>query len=235
MSQPQTITRTLFETLFTRWWSTLVLSVLLLVAISAIRPLGVLVGFGFLTVALLLGVRHGSFAEIGFTRPESWGRTLLLGLSLGVGIQLASSIVLDPLLGRLTGAPVDVSALDGMRGDMAAYVVMLLVGWIVGGLFEEMLFRGYLQKRLLIHLGSGTAGAVVAALVPAVAFGLAHSYQGLAGMLSTGLLGFVFGLLFAWYRYCLWLPILVHGISNTVGITLIYLDGDKVLNGLLFP
>ena len=97
-----------------------------------------------------------------------------------------------------------------------------------------MLFRGYLLKRIRLVLGDRPAATLLAILLPALAFGLAHSYQDTAGMISTGLIGAILGALFVWYRGNLWLPIMVHGFSNVVGITLIYTNGDRVLNTLLF-
>ena len=83
-------------------------------------------------------------------------------------------------------------------------------------------------------LGESPGATVVAVLLPALAFGLAHSYQDTAGMISTGVIGALFGAILVCYRGNLWLPILVHGFSNVVGITLIYTSGDRVLNALLF-
>jgi membrane protease YdiL (CAAX protease family) len=231
---PRTSGRTLFEVLFTRRTTIAVISVVLLVAISALPNLGVIAGWVFILVALLACVRQGSFGEIGFGRAESWPRTILLAIAFGVVIQLVFSIVVDPLLARWTGTPVDVSSLDGMRGNLVNYLIMLAIGWVLGGFLEEMLFRGYLLKRIRIVLGDHPAATVIAVLLPALAFGLAHSYQDTAGMISTGLIGAILGALFVWYRGNLWLPILVHGFSNVVGITLIYTSGDRVLNTLLF-
>jgi membrane protease YdiL (CAAX protease family) len=229
------IGRTLFGVLFTHRKTIAVISIVLLGLISALPPYGVIAGWILLLGALLLCVRHGSFRDIGFRRPRGWSITLGLGLVLGVGLQLVSSVLLDPLLGRWTGTPVDLSSLDGMRGRLGPYLVMLAIGWMVGGFLEEMLFRGYLQKRIRMVLGASPFGVSVAILLPALAFGLAHSYQGLAGMISTGLMGALFGGAFVWSRENLWLPILLHGISNTLGITLIYTSWDRILNGLLFP
>jgi hypothetical protein len=121
-----------------------------------------------------------------------------------------------------------------MRGHLSNYLIMLAIGWVVGGFLEEMLFRGYLLKRIRLVLGESPGAVAVAVLLPAVAFGLAHSYQDIAGMISTGLIGALFGAVFVWERGNLWLPIMVHGFTNVTGITLIYLSGDKVLSKLLF-
>lgn len=232
--QPRSFTRALFEVLFTRRTTIAVVSVVLLVAISALPNLGVIAGWLFMVTALLACVRQGSFAEIGFRRPESWPRIVLLSIGLALVIQLSFSILFDPLIERLTGTTVDVTSLDGMRGHLGNYLVMLAVGWVLGGFLEEMLFRGYLLKRIQRVLGPSPAATALAIALPALAFGLAHSYQDSAGMISTGAIGAILGALFVWYRSNLWLPILVHGFSNVVGITLIYTSYDKVLNSLLF-
>ena len=185
--------------LFTNRTTIAVITVALLIAISALPPLGVIIGWVFILAALPACVKQGSFAEIGFRRPESWPRTLLLGIAIGVGIQLFFSIVVDPLLERWTGAPVDVSSLDGMRGNLTHYLIMLAIGWVLGGFLEEMLFRGYLLKRIRLVLGESPAALVLAVLLPAVAFGLAHSDQDTAGIFSTGLIGALFGAVFVWY------------------------------------
>jgi membrane protease YdiL (CAAX protease family) len=46
-------------------------------------------------------------------------------------------------------------------------------------------------------------------LVSSVAFGLAHSYQGLGGIMRTGLVGLAFGALFV-FSGSIWLPIVGH-------------------------
>lgn len=230
----QKSTRRLFEVLFVNRASTGVIAFALLAVISMLPGVGVVPGFIFLLLALVICFRHGSFAEIGFRRPASWPRTILLGVGIGTVAQLAFSIVIDPLVGRLMGAPIDVSALNAIRGNLPNYLLMLVIGWVVGGFLEEMLFRGYLLGRIRRVFGESHFGVVMAIVLPAVAFGLTHRYQDTAGMVSTGLMGALLGVVFVWYRQNLWLPILVHGWTNLVGITFIYASGDVVLNALLF-
>jgi membrane protease YdiL (CAAX protease family) len=220
--------------LFSNRVSTGAIALALLAAISLIPSVGVILGFLFVLLAQLLGRRQGSFAEIGFRRPASWWRTILLGVGIGIVAQIAFSVVIDPLLGNMTGKPIDVSAFDAVRGNIPNYLILLAVGWVVGGFLEEMLFRGYLLGRIRRGFGGGQVATLLAVILPAIAFGLAHHYQGPAGMISTGLLGTLLGAVFVRYRENLWLPILVHGSLNTIGITLIFISGDRVLNAWLF-
>ncbi len=62
------------------------------------------------------------------------------------------------------------------------------------GICEEMLFRGFLIRYLasLPFVASVTAALVVSSVI----FGVAHLYQGLAGVAQTSLMAFAFGILF---------------------------------------
>jgi membrane protease YdiL (CAAX protease family) len=80
--------------------------------------------------------------------------------------------------------------------------------------------------RLAGDAGYGTILAVVLSVVP---FGIAHLYQGWAGVLSTGMMGLCFALIFVRNRTNLWIPILAHGFANTVGVTVIFLDWSEKL------
>lgn len=210
------------------------ISASLLLLIALLPPYGVIIGWLFLLPALILCVRQGSFGEIGFRRPGSWFRTIALGVVIGIAAQLSFVIVIDPLLERLTGSPVDLSSLDGMRGNPVNFIIMLAIGWVVGGFLEEMLFRGYLLRRIQRLLGDQPWAALLAIALTSTAFGMAHGYQDTAGMISTGLMGALLGGLFVWTGGKLWLPIVVHGVTNTLGITLIFTSADRVLAQLLF-
>ena len=129
--------------------------------------------------------------------------------------------------------PIDLSNFEEMRGNFPNFIVWLIVGWVIGGFLEEFTFRGYLITRLVKIFGEGALSMTLAILLTSLAFGLAHSYQGASGMISTGSFALFFGYIFIKSRYNIWIPIMAHGFANTVGLFLIYTDLDKVLNGLL--
>jgi len=220
--------------LFHHRFSIAFIAVALLLLIAFLPPYGVIIGWIFLLAALLICIRQGSFAEIGFRRPASWRRTLLLGIAFGVLAQFVFVVVIDPLLARWTGTPVDLSSLDAMRGNLPVFLIMLAIGWVLGGLLEEMLFRGYLLKRIQYIIGDQPWASAAALLLTSIAFGMAHGYQDTSGMISTGLMAIFLGTLFIRSQGNLWLPILVHGVSNTIGLTLIFIDKDKLLSQLIF-
>jgi membrane protease YdiL (CAAX protease family) len=75
---------------------------------------------------------------------------------------------------------------------------------VTAGIVEEIVFRGFMLWYLQHFMGIWPAVAV-----SSLAFGLAHSYQGLAGIVRTGLAGAVLGVLFA-ISGSIWLPIAAH-------------------------
>ena len=82
---------------------------------------------------------------------------------------------------------------------------------ITAGICEEVLYRGFLIRYLSSdpwHLGLWVALAV-----SCLAFGLAHGYQGLYGIIGTAVLGAVFGTVFV-LTGNLWLPIAMHAVID---------------------
>ena len=73
----------------------------------------------------------------------------------------------------------------------------------------------------------------IAVIISSILFGIAHRYQGMAGMISTGIVGLFFGIIFIKNKNGLWLTILTHGVYDVIGITFIFMDIDKKVYGLL--
>ncbi|MFQ6120216.1 MAG: CPBP family intramembrane glutamic endopeptidase, partial [Methanosarcinales archaeon] len=179
-----------------------------------------------------LTFKEGILAEIGFRHPKSWPKTIILSFILAIIIELSFQIFFNPFFESITDTPIELGAFEGIRGNVTAYIIMLLVGWVVGGLIEEITFRGYLITRLKKLLGTRLLILFFILVLTSVPFGLSHLYQGASGILSTGSIAFIFGFIFIKNKYNLWLPILTHGFVNTVGLTLIYLNIDLYLRNI---
>lgn len=219
-------------------WQNRPLSLILVVVVLAVTllipGLGVIGAFLVSLVAVLQGRKDGSFREIGMRSPESWPRLLAVTAVYGIVIQLVFTILIEPVLEKITGSAVDISALDGIRGNFFGFAGMLAVGWFLAAFIEEFAFRGYVVSRVHKLLGARPAAIWIAILAAAVPFGIAHMYQGPAGMIGTGLIGFLFGAIYVLHGNNLWYPIFAHGFINTIAITMIYLDVDRALDDFLF-
>ena len=82
---------------------------------------------------------------------------------------------------------------------------------LTAGVCEEWLYRGFLLA--VVSALSGGAPTVVLVLVAGVAFGLAHAYQGVAGVLTTGVLGAVLAALYLGTGSLL-LPVVLHALID---------------------
>jgi membrane protease YdiL (CAAX protease family) len=80
---------------------------------------------------------------------------------------------------------------------------------VSAGICEELLYRGFLLR----WLDARGLGLWAAVLLAALAFMLAHTYQGLVGMLSVGVLALVFTALF-FLAGSLWPAMLVHALLD---------------------
>jgi membrane protease YdiL (CAAX protease family) len=142
-------------------------------------------------------------------------------------------MILTPVVEVMSGEQIDVSSLDGLRGNFVGYAIFILFMWVVAAFGEEFVYRGLLVQRLGVLLGDSKASMWMAVILSSILFGFAHRYQGISGMISTGMVGFILGTLFINSKNRLWLTILTHGVYDVIGITLIYLDMDKQVYGLL--
>ncbi len=176
----------------------------------------------FVLAWISLNDRHLRWRDVGFSRPASWWATIGLGVLIGVAYQALDTVLIGPVLQRITGEAVNLSQFASLRGNLVALVASLILTWTEAAFIEEMVFRGYLLNRLMDLFGRERTGVIFALLVQGALFGLGHTYQDLTGVLDTALAGLLIGALYLRFRRNLWLPILVHGIIDTTGFLLIY-------------
>jgi membrane protease YdiL (CAAX protease family) len=143
---------------------------------------------------VLVGVwLNGSslFAVLG----DRWrsGRQFLREVGIGL-LFLIASIMVSSMAGPHGGAGDKVTQFLLPQGkiEIALWVVLSLTA----GICEEAVYRGYLQKQFMALTKSVPAGI----FFPAVAFGVAHSYQGLARASMIAVMGAMSGILAYWCR-----------------------------------
>jgi hypothetical protein len=173
--------------------------------------------------AVILYVRRPAVRGFGLGRPPSIPRTLIIGALVGIGYQIFGTYVIEPGITRLTtGVLPDVSGFRHLVGNNRALVQFTLQAIVVAGFCEEVAYRGWIMTRMA-ELGRYSRAAWVGAtLASSIAFGVIHMYQGVSGMISTGLSGLLFaGLYFATGRN-LWAPIVAHALMDIAGFVMVY-------------
>jgi CAAX protease family protein len=177
----------------------------------------------FLLGWISLRLRTLRWRDIGLSRPRGWCRALAAGILAGIAIELLELFVTQPLLVRLLGKMPDLEPFQALRGNAKLLLLGLLLTWTLAAFGEEMVYRGYLLNRVA-GMGSKTRTAwIVSLLTVSTVFGLAHLDQGITGQIENAIDGLLLGLLYLACGRNLWVPIIAHGITDTVDITLMFL------------
>jgi membrane protease YdiL (CAAX protease family) len=108
-------------------------------------------------------------------------------------------------------------ATGGILESILGFILVTIVA-----ISEETIFRGYLLLRFN-NIFSSTFFAVV---LSAFIFSLGHGYEGTAGVITVGFMGFVFAIVYLW-RGSLIAPIVMHFLQDFIGIVLLPLLGAK--------
>jgi membrane protease YdiL (CAAX protease family) len=174
-------------------------------------------------VSLLIRREH--IRTLAFKRPKSWLRMVGFAIVGVFFLQLFDVGVVMPILNRLTGTTIDYSGFAHLQGNLEQLVMLLVISWTLAALGEEMVYRGYLQKLLTNLFGTTLPGILLTVGISSLLFGLAHTEQGLIGVVVTT----IDALFFSWLKYKfdnnLWASILAHGFYNSIGVIVFYFTG----------
>ncbi len=177
-----------------------------------------------------LWIRGLGWPDLGLRLPVAAWRTVFHAVLASLAILAAIRFAIVPFAVFVTGEPVDLSALGG-PGDARALWLWLAQAWTLAAFGEEMVFRGYLMRRVTDLVGDTRIGWVIAIIASGALFGLAHRYLGWAGVIATGIIGGLVATLYVCNRKNLGIVIVCHGLVDTVALAAMYFGHSS----LLFP
>ncbi|WP_333788308.1 CPBP family intramembrane glutamic endopeptidase [Methanomethylovorans sp.] len=178
---------------------------------------------GIIAVSLL--IRKEKLQTLGFRKNISWLNMMMTILVLVVIWTLLHLSVFMPVLNHLTGTTQDLSAFENLKGNFNQLLFFLVLTWTLAAFGEEIVYRGYLQKRILDLFGDTRTGIILAVGISSLLFGLAHTEQGTIGVILTFLDAIFFSLIKIHYDNNLWAAIFAHGTSNTIGLVGFFVFG----------
>lgn len=172
-----------------------------------------------LIVTLLLYLTKEKFKDLGFIRQNIL-KQLRIGFLFGVLIFIADTFLISPLVELLLP---ETSAAGVEMGKLFANIYYLPV-WIFivlfkGG-FSEELWRIFTLTRF--EKCWGKFGLLFALTLSSVIFGIGHLYQGVAGLVSTSIIGLLYALVYLRRRLALE-AVFAHAIFDLIAITLGYI------------
>lgn len=201
-----------------------VLAVLLIAAAQLLPPLSALL------VLVWTRLSRTPWREIGYTRPKSWIRSLIVGVAFGTLFKFMMKAIVMPLLGA---DPMN-QAYHYLVGNRAALPAAVLTMIFVAGFGEETVFRGYLFERLGKLLGPSPAAGIVIVIVTAAMFASLHYFgQGLAGFQQAAITGLVFGTVFA-VTGRIWMLMCAHAAFDLTAVAIIYWNLESPVAHLIF-
>jgi len=194
-------------------------------------PIDLEKGFVFdaIVKVLLVGVGCGlvllrgeRLADVGLKRPESWTRTLI------IGVGFAAIVFVAIYLSEKAGFRRDLSKFKDVQGNLEVTVYGVLYAFIGAGFYEEFTFRGFLMQGLAMLFGGNRGAWIGACIVQGALFGAAHAYQNPLGIAITGTLGILMGLLVLASGRNLWAVIIGHGLFDASRFVLFYFEGPPL-------
>ena len=169
-----------------------------------------------------LRVRNLRWRSVGLTRYRSWPVTIAIGVGLGAALEAFQLLVTQPILAKLIGRQPDLETFRMLTGNLKMTLLFIVLSWTLAAFGEELFWRGYLMNRVADAFGRTRAGWIVSLAIVSGVFGLAHGYQGLTGWIEEGIAGMALGLMYLRTRKNLCVPIIAHGVCDTIDMVLLF-------------
>jgi len=179
--------------------------------------------FLLIIACVSLRMRKIRWRDVGLSRLRNWALTLSAGVGAGVLLEGFQLFISQPFLVRVLGKQPDLELFRALHGNVKWTLIALAGAWTLAAFAEEMVYRGYLMNRVADLLNRTRGAWVVSLIVVHVAFGLAHAGQGITGIINEGLAGLLLGMVYLGTKRNLAVPIVAHGITDSVDLVLIFL------------
>lgn len=198
-------------------------TITLLVGLTFLGQIGFLISI--LLMVFILRYQKVSLVDIGLKKPKSWVKTFGIGIALAIAILALFLLVINPMIQEFV--PIEEKNIDrfvALKGNVPLFLVGIISAIITAGFGEEIIWRGYILKHLATMFGGRRGAWIIALLVTSILFGLLHFYQGVVGIVQTGITGFLLGTIFMLNgKKSLWVNIIAHSVIDIISLTAIYL------------
>ena len=190
---------------------------------------------GIISATLFMKKRGIKWRQFGMRLPKSrkeWITDIALAFLSVILVIVFMALILDPFVNYLglESPPESHDRFAFFLGKPLLFISYLIgVVWFGAALGEELLMRGYVLNRLVNFFGDSKLSKFAALSVQAFIFGLLHAYQGLPGIIGTGMVALIFGTIYFSANQRLFPVIIGHGIINTISLTAYYLSDGTII------
>ena len=185
---------------------------------------------GAILVLIWAKISSTPWRDIGYVRPRSWTKTIVIGIAFGVTLKFAMKALVMPLL----GAPPINQSFQFVTGNPAVLPRMLYVIVIGAGFGEETLFRGWMFERLERLFGPSAVAKIAIVLMTSLLFAAAHlTGQGIPGAEQALVVGIAFASIFA-ITGRLFTLMIAHAAFDLTALWMIYYGLETRIAHLIF-
>ncbi|MCG9971219.1 CPBP family intramembrane glutamic endopeptidase [Christiangramia crocea] len=161
-----------------------------------------------------------SWSDLGLAKPANWWQPVLVALGCFASVLLYSAIIAPWV--KETWGDLNISHLYVLKQNLPELISALVSVWITAAFLEELVFRAFFINSLEILFGPGKWSAFIAVAISALIFGGIHAYQGISGIITTTIIGIIFGIAYIINGHRIWPLVLVHGLVDTISLISIY-------------
>ena len=163
-------------------------------------------------------LRDGNWSAMGFKRPASWRRILLIALGAAILRILLGQFLVEPVTGFFWPKPIAPALANEITGNIKIALIALLLVWTFAAFGEEIAYRGYLLTRAADIGRRSIAAYWIGIVLVSILFGYGHYYKGASGVIDSGVAGVILGAAYMLAGRNLWASIFAHGFIDTFGV-----------------
>lgn len=174
----------------------------------------------FLAIFLVLRRKGKTLRDLGIDKKNLSSHAILLGILSALACVIFMQIIYIPVIKHLFNVP-DYTEYNFIRSSIARLIMTIFAAWIIGGFYEEVVFRGYIQNILEKRLFRGK-GRWLPIVITSILFGLYHLQQDIFAVIAACLGGLYWGILYKKWNNNLWVSIISHALFDMITLILIY-------------
>lgn len=164
-----------------------------------------------------------NFATIGFSFKRFEIKPVFIGTVAAILLFAFLNYAFFPIFEKLVDLPkADLGDYNKIKGNTGFYIFIVAMGWIIGGFYEEIVFHGFIFKRLE-KLFAGKFAVPISFLLSNIIFALYHIQLGTEGVINAFIAGLVYHALILFNKRNMWYGIFCHAVFDTIAITYLYL------------
>lgn len=165
-----------------------------------------------------------TFSDIGFSLKEFKPKSIIIGGLVALLTLVFMQLIFHPVLDFFVSLEyTDAGLNDTIQGGKLQFFIMVIMGWLIGGFYEEIVFHGFIFTRLE-KMFKGKYSTNLSFVITSVIFGVYHIQLGALGLINALVVGAIYLALFLYFKRNLWYSIICHGFYNSMVMTLIYYD-----------